>query len=166
MITFASPEVATFWRYIASSLDRLVEVTSSIDHEGLHWRPPARQANSVAILVRHTLGNAEENLLGALAGQAIERDRDDEFATTELSSEELVERWRRLRSRSQTSLAALDTSALTQHRAHPRRGSVTGQEILIVAARHAAEHLGQAELSRDLWLATGRATGRATQGGT
>jgi hypothetical protein len=36
---------------------------------------------------------------------------------------------------------------------HPRRGAISGREILIVVARHAAEHLGQAELTRDLWKA-------------
>ena len=33
---------------------------------------------------------------------------------------------------------------------HARRGPLTGCEILLVVARHAAEHLGQAELTRDL----------------
>lgn len=151
--TFASPEVATFWRFIAGSLDHLVEVAGSLDREGLHWHPPASRSNSVAVLVRHTLANAEENVLGVLEGQAIDRNRDDEFATDELSRGELAEHWRRLRSRLETSLTAIDAHALTRQRAHPRRGSVNGQEILIVVARHAAEHLGQAELTRDLWLA-------------
>jgi hypothetical protein len=32
---FASPEIETFWGYIANSLDRLVEVGGSLDPDGL-----------------------------------------------------------------------------------------------------------------------------------
>jgi hypothetical protein len=39
---------------------------------------------------------------------------------------------------------------LDQHYTHPRRGDMTGREILIKTVRHAAEHLGHAELTRDL----------------
>ena len=33
---------------------------------------------------------------------------------------------------------------------HPRRGVLTGREVLLIVARHATEHLGRAELTRDL----------------
>ncbi|MBN1310607.1 MAG: hypothetical protein JXB30_04240 [Anaerolineae bacterium] len=33
---------------------------------------------------------------------------------------------------------------------HPRRGQMAGRAELIIVARHAAEHMGQAELTRDL----------------
>ncbi|CAN5843324.1 hypothetical protein BH10CHL1_BH10CHL1_01810 [soil metagenome] len=46
---------------------------------------------------------------------------------------------------------------LTRVRSHPRRGQITGREILLVVACHAAEHRGQAELTRDLLFAA-RAT--------
>lgn len=154
---FASPELETFWGYIANSLDRLVEVGGSLDPDGLHWRPPAPDANSVAILIGHTLSNAEGNLLGVLAGAAVKRDRDAEFAEGEGTGADLVEHWRGLRSRFETVLARLDAGELTRQRPHPQRGSVNGREVLIVVARHAAEHMGQAELTRDLWLA-GRST--------
>lgn len=37
---------------------------------------------------------------------------------------------------------------------HGWRGPIARREVLIVVARHAAEHLGQAELTRDLALAS------------
>ncbi len=46
-----------------------------------------------------------------------------------------------------TALSALD---LEREVTHPRRGALTGRDVLIVVARHAVEHLGQAELTRDL----------------
>ncbi|MDP9352215.1 MAG: DUF664 domain-containing protein [Chloroflexota bacterium] len=46
-------------------------------------------------------------------------------------------------------------SRLEEEIEHPRRGRITGREVLLVVARHCAEHLGQAELTRDLLEASG-----------
>ncbi len=35
-------------------------------------------------------------------------------------------------------------------RQHPRRGEVRGFDVLLVVARHAAEHLAQAEVTRTI----------------
>jgi hypothetical protein len=55
-----------------------------------------------------------------------------------------------LRPRLAEALANLPPGALDASYSHPRRGTVTGRDILIIVARHSAEHLGQAELTRDL----------------
>ena len=39
---------------------------------------------------------------------------------------------------------------LDRARQHPRRGIITGRDVLIVVARHAAEHWGEAQLTRSL----------------
>jgi hypothetical protein len=149
---FRSAEVASFWRFIASSLDRLLAVAQALEADGLHWRPPAPGANSVAMLVRHTLGNAEENLLMILCGQPFARQRDDEFVDRSVSAADLVTAWHDVRPRLEAALATVEAEEMTRIRPHPRRGSVSGRDVLIIVARHAAEHLGQAELTRDLYL--------------
>jgi hypothetical protein len=143
-------EAGTYWRYISSSLDRLVAL--ALDGEGMVWRPPAPNANSIAGLAIHTLGNAEENLLETLCGQPRRQDRSDEFSR-QMSRDELGARWDDLRARLEAALSELPDSALDEDRNHPRRGVISGRDVLIVVARHAAEHLGQAELTRDLWQA-------------
>lgn len=153
-LSFASTEAATFWRYISSSLDRLVALGTALTHEGLHWQPSASNTNSIATLIVHTLGNAEENILEALCGIPVARDRDTEFTTHAISGDELAERWNELRPRLESALAQLGPDDLDRILTHPRRGAMTGREVLIVVARHAAEHLGQAELTRDLFLAS------------
>jgi uncharacterized damage-inducible protein DinB len=152
--SFSNLEAATFWRYIASSLDRLVALGTALTHEGLHWRPPAPEANSIAMLIFHTLGNAVENILEVLCGVPVERDRDAEFAARAVTGDELAARWSALRPRLEGALSQLGQDELDRMRTHPRRGTVTGREVLVVVARHAAEHLGQAELTRDLFLAS------------
>jgi hypothetical protein len=89
--------------------------------------------------VRHTLGNVEENLLMVLCGQPVARQRDAELADRSVTVDEL---------------AALAAEKMTRLRPHPRRGGISGRDVLIIVARHAAEHHGQAELTRVLWQAT------------
>jgi hypothetical protein len=150
--TFQSHEVGAFWRYIASSLDRLVDLARTIDPGGLHWFPPAEATNSVAVLVVHTLGNAEENILETLCGHHVGRDRSDEFVERPYNGAELHEVWQTLRPHLEAALTELTVADLDSDKSHPRRGAISGRDVLIVVARHAAEHLGQAELTRDLWL--------------
>jgi hypothetical protein len=143
-------ESATFWRYISSSLDRLAALALEIDAAGFHWRPPAQNTNSVAALAFHTLGNAEENILATLCGQPVDRNRDSEFAAGR-SQDDLRALWALLRPRLAAALSDLPDERLSAPCDHPRRGQLAGREVLIVVARHSAEHLGQAELTRDLW---------------
>jgi hypothetical protein len=159
-MTAPSPsESLLFWRYIASSLDRLVALIDGVSASDLDWRPPAPGANSLYVLAMHTLGNAEENLLETLGGQPIGRDREAEFAAQGGSAETIVARWQALRPRLAEALAKLPVGALDAPYPHPRRGAITGRDILIVVARHSAEHLGQAELTHDLLRAERQRSG-------
>jgi hypothetical protein len=147
-------EAAIFWRYVSSSLDRLVALALELDTDGFHWRPPAPETTSIAALAFHTLGNAEENILETLCSWPVNRDREGEFAAHGRTQDDLRERWATLRPRLEQALSGLDDEGLNAPCNHPRRGLLTGREVLIVVARHSAEHLGQAELTRDLWLAS------------
>ncbi len=149
-----------FWWYIAGSIDRLVEMLGELSEAELNWRPPAPDSNSLFVLVTHTLANTEENILGTLCGIAVRRTREAEFQAYGPTPEPIQQRWARLRAEVEAALGALAPEALRTLRPHPRRGPITGREILIVVARHAAEHLGQAELTRDLMKAAlGEASG-------
>ena len=143
-------EIAIFYRYIASSLDRMAAIVAELDEAELSWQPPAEGANSLRVIAVHTYGNAEENVVGLLGGENVRRDRDAEFLVAAGDGPELERRWRSLRPRLESVLDGLDGEALDQQYAHPWRGAVSGREVLLVVARHAAEHLGQAELTRDL----------------
>ncbi len=147
---FASREVASFWRFISSSLARLVTLLDGLDADELNWRPPAPEANSLYALATHTLGNVEENVLETLGGESVHRDREAEFRASSSSAASVQQRWQALRPEVERALAAFTLADLDRPYEHPRRGMLTGREVLIVVARHAAEHLGQAELTHDL----------------
>lgn len=154
-------EALSWSRYICSSLQRIVACLDGLTEDELDWRPPAPGANSLYALAVHTLANAEENILGILCGQAVVRDREAEFASVATSADPLREHCSDLERRIRSALVQLPGEELDRKHAHPRRGALTGRDILIVTARHAAEHMGHAELTRDLLMAA-RSTARGS----
>ena len=144
-----SPEVDTFWRFIVNSVEHILACLDGLPEEDLNWRP-LENANSLYALATHTMGNVEENILGVLCGQTIHRQREAEFTMRGNSPKFLRQKWNDLQERIKAALDKLPEAELDRQREHPRRGQLTGREVLIVVARHAAEHLGHAELTRDL----------------
>lgn len=147
-----------FWPYIERSIERIIAALGDLEDAGvqLDWRPPAANANSVYVLAVHALGTTEHRLLSVLCGIDVDRDRDGEFAATAGSALVIADRWRDIAARITTALHTLTDADLTAMRHHPERGAITGLDVLIVVARHMAEHAGQAELTRDLALASTR----------
>jgi hypothetical protein len=138
-----------YWGYISRAIDRLVACLNGLDEDELNWRP-LESANSLYVLATHMLGNLEENILGIMSGQPIHRDRDAEFTMQAFSADPVQKRWGELKERIGIGLAKLPAIALEREYKHPRRGALTGREVLLVVARHSTEHLGHAELTRDL----------------
>jgi uncharacterized damage-inducible protein DinB len=142
-------ELDYFWGFISRSVERIIACLEGLSEEEMNWRP-IDNANSLFVLATHILGNVEENILGLLCGQTVHRKRDQEFAARGTSMENILVKWRDLQGRIIQSLQDLPEAELERKREHPRRGQLSGREVLIVVARHAAEHMGHAELTRDL----------------
>ena len=99
------------------------------------------------------MANAADNILGLVGGQAIRRDREAEFRTQGTSAEAASTQWKDLKARISSTLGNLSDEALAEKYEHRRRGRLTGFEIMVTVARHAAEHVGHAELTLDLLAA-------------
>lgn len=143
-------EVDSFRRFIFGTIDDLVRSLEGLTAEQLNWRPAAADTNSLYAIASHVLGNAEENVLQTVCGLPVARSRAAELAARGDTWEPLRDRWRELRARIEGALAALPAGELDRERPHPRRGMLTGREVLLVVARHAAEHWGEAQLTRSL----------------
>jgi hypothetical protein len=137
--------------FLCRSLGRIVACLDGLDAAEQRWAPPAPGTNSVLAIATHALANAEENVLGLLGGEVIERERSTELATDgRLGADDLRARWAGLQPRLTAVLERQSSADLAGVFEHPRRGRWRGFEVLMVALRHAAEHQGQAELTRDL----------------
>lgn len=148
-MAFASPEVETCWSYVETALDGLIEATSGLDAAGLAWTPTEGDSNSLYVLAYHTMGSIEE-AVRSLAGQDVGRDREAEFRASGASAAPLAERWASLRAELPGLLEGVEPAVLERTFEYPRRGSMSGRDVLVRATTHASEHRGQAELTRQL----------------
>lgn len=147
---FNSVGAEAFWGALRASMQRLLGALEELSPEQLNWKPEAEGANSLFVLATHTMGNIAENVLEILGGRPVGRDREAEFRAGGDSAEALAQRWEELRRQVEPVLTGLTGADLERDYRHPRRGQVSGYTVCFVVADHAAEHAGQAELTRDL----------------
>ena len=143
----ADPEIESFRRRLLVELDRLVAALSDLSVDGANWRP-IDGANTVLVLATHTFGAAEDHVLRQLCGQQIDRSRPLEFAASGDPSG-FAARAETTKQRISGALEALDPKRLSEAR-DTQWGPRTGRDTLVHAIAHAAEHAGQAELTRDM----------------
>ena len=142
-------EIDLYWQKISNTVDELVACLEGLDSDTLNWKP-LDDANSLYVLATHTMGNVRYNCLNVLCGLPITRDRDAEFVASGASSADIVARWNKLKGQISNAIEELPSTELDRERDHANYGVISGRELLIVVARHAAEHYGQAQLTRDL----------------
>ena len=143
-------EAAEFER-IVREVDRVVAALDGLSAPQLDWTP-GPGANSVLVLAAHTVGAAERHVIVHVGGGTPSATRDSEFAT-QGSAAGVRGRWSDLRPRIIATLEGLDASRLDRELpelATRPSGERSARAMLIHAVAHAAEHAGQAELTRDL----------------
>lgn len=139
-----------FAQSLVESIERIIACLDGLDADGLNWKPTEKDTNSLYVLAVHTMSNAEQTVLRVLGGEDIPRDREQEFLATGDSTEWVANRWAALKPKLEATLAGLTTDALEATYVHPRRGQMSGWKALVTVTTHAAEHVGHAELTRDL----------------
>ncbi len=128
--------------------DKFRQIIGDLDREALNWKPHP-EANSIAVLVTHTLGS-EREMLAAVRGMKLERDRPSEFVA-EADAKQLTALIDRADAHLDEYAGALTAEDLTAE--HPRgdRPPRPGLEWLVTNYGHAREHLAQVELTRQLY---------------
>ena len=119
-----------------------------MDHGTLNWSPLPK-ANSIAVLVTHTLGS-EREMIRSLRGVASDRDRDAEFRV-EAEAADLLALLDQADRDLEELFSALTVADLTEMRPRGDRPPRPGIEWLISNYGHAREHLAQMELTKQLY---------------
>jgi hypothetical protein len=128
--------------------DQMREHARGMDHGTLNWKP-LPQANSVAVLIVHTLG-AERDMIRAARLLPTERDRESEFRA-EAEAADLLALLDQADRELDENLGALTAADLTELRPRGDRPPRTGLEWLLMNYGHAREHLAQIELTKQLY---------------
>jgi hypothetical protein len=119
-----------------------------LDHGTINWKP-LPLANSIAVLVVHTLGS-EREMIRAVLKLTTERDRDAEFKA-ESDAADLIALLDQADRELDEQLGALTAADLTEMRPRGDRPPKLGLEWLVSNYGHAREHLAQVELTKQLY---------------
>lgn len=124
-----------------------------LDDAALNWRP-GTETNSIAVLVAHAWGSAQAWTARA-GGTEIERDRAAEFRVV-LNAAECEALIRSAMARVASFVERIDPATYGDDRVAPDGEHVTVAHCLIHAVEHSQEHLGHAELTKQMWEQRGR----------
>ncbi|MHB8612439.1 MAG: DinB family protein [Candidatus Dormibacteraceae bacterium] len=141
--TFATT-IGTLYR---AAHDQMREHVRGMDHGTLNWKP-LPLANSVAVLIVHTLGSEREAIHAARSVTA-ERDRDAEFKA-EGDAQDLLALLDEA-DRGLDLLGSLTAADLTELRPRGDRPPRPGLDSLVSNYGHTREHLAQIELTKQLY---------------
>jgi hypothetical protein len=128
--------------------DEMRKQVRGMDHGTINWKP-LPLANSIAVLIVHTLGS-EREMIRAVRKLTTERDRDAEFKA-ESHAEDLVALLDQADRELDEHLGALTAADLTEMRPRGDRPPKPGLEWLVSNYGHAREHLAQIELTKQLY---------------
>jgi hypothetical protein len=128
--------------------EKLREQVRGMDAGTLNWKP-LPLANSIAVLIIHTLGS-EREMIRAVRSLPTERDRESEFRA-EGDAADLLALLDQVDRELDEHLAALTVADLTELRPRGDRPPRPGLEWLLSNYGHAREHLAQVELTKQLY---------------
>lgn len=131
----------------------LAATVDGLPVEALDWAP-GPDVNSLSVLLAHVAGS-ERYWIGEVAGgDPSQRVRSQEFETNGRTAGELQEALDRALAHSSTVLARLSLADLAEAHAAPLQGrTYTVAWALLHALEHTAQHLGHAQVGRQLWQA-------------
>ena len=152
-----SAELETYAQELRWILDQISRTADGLTEQQLNWRPLTGTANSAYAIASHVVGSTRVYALGFGCGQWVTRDRSAEFTASGSSAQDLVTALRQLADEITTALGTLSPATLDEHLRPVQELWGTGQvreisrrEALVESIRHAALHLGELRLTRDL----------------
>lgn len=144
------PMIEVVQRMLDGQAERYGQVIEGLPEEALNWRPGNEETNSVAQLVRHVTA-VQEMLLGRALGESPEYDHTRSLRNDPATKEELRGLLTDAKTKKDEQLARLDEMDMSEMLPNQFRGPVLRAHYIIHTADHGQEHLGHAELTKQLW---------------
>lgn len=141
------PALAEMRDRLLEEVERVLSAADGLDATQLSWAP-TKGANSLLVLAAHTVGAAERHVVRSIGGGEVTGTRDEEFvARGDMAP--IRARWDAVRRKIVETIDSMPPGRLDDAVPKPSRIR-TIHGVLVHAVAHAAEHAGQAELTRDL----------------
>ena len=129
--------------------ERVRDEIRGLDAATLNWTP-GPETSSMAVLVTHMLGSELETLM-LVRGLTAQRDRPSEFVVQGVGAADLERRLDLAAAALEEHGGAITLDDLVSTRVHPRLGTNRGGYWLVTNYGHANEHLGQLQLTKQLY---------------
>lgn len=138
-------------RRLQQLVDEFDAALDGLPASALDWSPGPK-INSLAVLAAHSIGATRYWIGDVAAGESSGRVRESEFQTTGVDAAELRQRLGTLMEYVRNVLSRLSLADLEQERfASMQNQSYSVAHCLLHAMAHFAEHVGHAQVTRQLW---------------
>ena len=150
------PEVAEYLTSITSRRAKIFQTLEQADPKSWNWTPTNDETNSLFVLATHVIGSEHGWIYEILGNGEKTRQRPTEFLAKGSSLDALRAEYERVANETQQVLEGLTESDLAATRYREDRGNVTARWIILHVIEHSSEHVGQMELTKQLWEQTKR----------
>jgi uncharacterized damage-inducible protein DinB len=148
------PEVSQYLAMIEDLRGQVEVLITDLPAEALNWRPlvggVSHATNSLAVLAAHVAGAEHFWIAEVVGGYPATRVRSKEFEVEAAAAAALLEQLAQVGRETRTVLEELTAEELAKIRVVHGRETYTRWAILH-AIEHTALHLGQMQLTRQLW---------------
>jgi uncharacterized damage-inducible protein DinB len=144
------PLIVDYIDRLHANMAGLEEALTGLPVEALDWSP-GPELNSLTVLATHAAG-ATRYWIGDVVGRdPSNRVREQEFEMSQRDEAALKARLAEVMDHAQRVLAGLTAADLGELRGPTRFGDKTVAWALLRALDHLAEHVGHAQMTRQLW---------------
>lgn len=145
------PEIAEYLKSLETRRTRIFETLATAPPEAWNWTPTEDETNSLFVLATHSIGSEHGWIYETLGRGAKTRDRAAEFQASGDALDELRSKYAQVGHETGEILGALTNDDLLTTRYRESHGDVSARWIILHVIEHCSEHLGQMELTRQLW---------------
>ncbi len=143
-------EINTYQQRIKDLNTQVVEFVRDIPADGLNWRPPFEDVNSLAALAIHIAGAQHSWIIEIIGLQSARRDRGQEFETIVTDADELIGNISGVFDKVEEILKSLTDADLNDIR-QVQNLTVPVRWGLVHIIDHTALHFGQMQLMFQFW---------------
>jgi len=145
------PEVTEYLKAIDDRRTKIFEMLEQAPAEAWNWTPTNDETNSLFVIATHVIGSEHGWIYEILGRGEKTRNRSAEFLATGTGLDDLRAEYKRVANETRETLSALTNEDMSSLRYRESHGEVSLRWILLHVIGHSSEHLGQLELTKQLW---------------
>jgi uncharacterized damage-inducible protein DinB len=148
-------EITSYYKAITQQREKVLTALAGAPSEAWNWTPTSDATNSLFVLATHVIGSEHGWIFEILGQRARTRNRPAEFMAQGTSLDALRAEYARVADQTRQVLESLTEADLETTRAREGHDDVSVRWILLHVVEHSSEHLGQMELTKQLWETRG-----------